>query len=56
MNTSKAVSVFPWSADLEASRDVVYRDRDAFAMVFGWLEQWRRQVGCEASRDACKRF
>lgn len=48
--------MFPWSADLEASRDVAYRERQAFAMVIGWFENWRRQTGCEPCRDACKRF
>uniref|UniRef100_UPI0018671C7F integron integrase n=1 Tax=Luteolibacter marinus TaxID=2776705 RepID=UPI0018671C7F len=49
-------AIFPWSADLEASRDVLYRDRQAFAMVIGWFEQWRRHSGTEPGREACKRF
>jgi integron integrase len=56
MNSNKSMVMFVWSADLEASRDVNPRQRDAFSMVLGWLENWRARVGCEAGRDVCIRF
>ena len=45
-----------WSADLEASRDVNERQRDAFGMILGWLENWRLKTGAEPGRESCIRF
>lgn len=38
MNSQKPAVVYAWGQDLEASRDVNERQRDAFGMVLGWLE------------------
>jgi hypothetical protein len=56
MNSEKAVIVYAWNADLEASRDVNENQRNAFGMVLGWLENWRTRVSCAARRDCCVRF
>ena len=32
------------------------RQRDAFGMVLGWLENWRMRSGTEAGRESCIRF
>ena len=56
MNSQKPVVVHAWSADLEASRDVNDRQRDAFGMVLGWLENWRLRTGAEPGRETCIRF
>ncbi|MEO5916233.1 MAG: integron integrase [Luteolibacter sp.] len=56
MNSEKPVVVYAWGADLEASRDLNPRQREAFAMVLGWLEHWRLRLGREAGRETCKEF
>ena len=56
MNFLKSMVVQAWSADLEASRDVNERPRDAFEMVLGWLENWRVRIGMEPGRESCIRF
>ena len=39
MITKKSASLYAWSKDLEASTDVLLRERPAFAMLLGWLEK-----------------
>ena len=56
MNSQKSMVAQAWSADLEASRDVNERQRDAFGMVLGWLENWRLRIGAEPGRESCIRF
>jgi integrase len=56
MNSTKPMIVYAWSADLEASRDVNERQRDAYAMVLGWLEHWRLRIGAQPGRESCVRF
>lgn len=55
-NSEKAVIVYAWNSDLEASRDVNQNQRNAIGMVLRWLENWRMRVGCEAERECCVRF
>jgi hypothetical protein len=56
MNARKPAVVYAWGQDLEASRDVNERQRDAFGMVLGWLENWRMRTGIEPGRESCIRF
>jgi hypothetical protein len=56
MNANQAPALYPWSGDLEASRDVGSRQRDGFAMLLGWLESFRSRQHLEAGRAACERF
>jgi integron integrase len=56
MNAQKPAVVYAWGQDLEASRDVNERQRDAFGMVLGWLENWRVRLGIEPGRASCIRF
>ena len=58
MNAQKPAVVYAWGQDLEASRDVNERQRDAYGMVLGWLENWRARTGTgpgERVRDAVDR-
>ena len=56
MDPQKSIIAQAWSADLGASRDVNERQRDAFGMVLGWLENWRMRIGAEPGRESCIRF
>jgi integron integrase len=58
MNSALAAGsgLYAWSKDLEASRDVNDRERAAFEMLLGWLEQFRVNLGLPAGREACARF
>ena len=56
VNSSSAQRLFVWSRDLEASRDVGVRDRDAFAMVLGWFETFRERHQLPPGREACLEF
>lgn len=56
MNSEKPVMVYAWSADLEASRDLNSRQKEACTMVLGWQEHWRARIGAGAGRETCKRF
>ena len=56
MNSKKPMVVKAWSADLAAARDGNERQRDAFGMVLGWLEEWRSRSGAEPGRECCIRF
>jgi integron integrase len=56
MNAMTSQGLFAWSADLEASRDVSFRERDGFAMLLGWLEKFRSREELEPSRSTCERF
>ena len=52
MNARKLAVVCAWGQDLEASRDVNERQRDAFGMVLGWLGNWRVRTGIEPGRES----
>jgi len=41
MNSQVSAGLYAWSQDLEASRDVLIRERPAYAMLLGWLERFR---------------
>jgi hypothetical protein len=56
MNSQATAGLYAWSKDLEASRDVLIRERPAYAMLLGWLERFRLNQGLPAGRDACERF
>ena len=56
MNTLQSPMLYPWSKDLEASRDVNDRQCQAFAMILGWLEKFRSQQRLSPDREACTRF
>lgn len=56
VNSQSAAGLYAWSRDLEASRDVLIRERPAYAMLLGWLERYRLNQGLPAGRDACTRF
>ena len=34
---------FDWRKDLEASRDLMRRDMDAYGYVLSWIEDWSRK-------------
>ncbi|MCB1065694.1 MAG: integron integrase [Verrucomicrobiae bacterium] len=54
MNTAQKDTVFPWSSDLNASRDLKPLEKSGFAFVLAWYENWRlsaeRPPGVEAAR------
>jgi len=56
MNTSQAPMLYPWSRDLERSRDVSDRESQAFSMLLGWLETFRSRQGLAPCRETCTRF
>lgn len=58
MNSTLAAGsgLYAWSKDLEASRDVNDREQAAYAMLLGWLERFRVNLGLPAGREACERF
>jgi hypothetical protein len=56
MITKNSPGLYPWSKDLEASSDVRLRERDSFAMLFGWLEKFVAMHGLIPGRMACERF
>ena len=43
---------FDWRKDLEASRDLMRRDIDAYGYVLGWIEDWRVQRDLPPGREA----
>ena len=53
---SVATGLYPWTCDLEASRDVAEKDQASFAMVLGWMERFRAHIQLPAGREACTRF
>ncbi len=56
MNPQSSAALYPWSKDLEASRDVGNRQRDGFALLLGWLETFRARHGLAVGREACECF
>ena len=56
MITKDSAGLYPWSKDLEASSDVLLREREGFAMLFGWLEKFIATYGLTPGREACTRF
>ncbi len=57
MNDSQPPAVsrkvqFDWRKDLEASRDLMRRDIDAYGYVLSWIEDWRVQRDLPPGRDA----
>jgi integron integrase len=56
MITKNSPGLYPWSKDLEASCDVRLRERESFAMLFGWLEKFVTGKGLSPGRPACERF
>lgn len=56
MNSQSSVVLYPWSKDLEASRDVGNRQRDGFALLLGWLETYRARLRLGVGRETCERF
>jgi integron integrase len=56
MVTKNLPGLYPWSKDLEASSDVLQRERTAFAMLLGWLEKFVYGKGLHPGREACQRF
>lgn len=56
MITKNSTGLYPWSKDLEASGDVLQRERDSFAMLLGWLEKFIAGQGLCPGRGACERF
>lgn len=55
MNTPQ-VNSFPWSNDLQASRDLNHREKGGFAFVLGWFEKWRRSENRPPSAEAARVF
>ena len=43
---------FDWRKDLEASRDLMRRDIDAYGYVLSWIEDWRVQRDLPPGREA----
>jgi hypothetical protein len=56
MVTKYSAGLYAWSKDLEASSDVRMRERDSFALLFGWLEKFVAMHGLGPGRLACERF
>ncbi len=42
---------FDWRKDLEASRDLMRRDMDAYGYVLSWIEDWRVQRDLPPGRE-----
>ena len=42
---------FDWRKDLEASRDLMRRDMDAYGYVLSWIENWRVQRDLPPGRE-----
>ena len=53
---SEQKNIFPWSSDLEFSRDVSRSDKSGFAMILGWYEKWRISQQLPASRETAATF
>lgn len=53
---SERKNIFPWSSDLEFSRDVSRSDKSGFAMILGWYEKWRISQQLAASRETAATF
>jgi hypothetical protein len=58
MNSQVSAGLYAWSQDLEASRDVLIRERPAYAMLLGWLERFRlsRRGNCASGRRLAGRI
>jgi len=53
---SELTNTYPWSKDLDASRDVTRSDKSGFAMVLGWYEKWRLSQRLPACRETAAAF
>ncbi|WP_423912668.1 integron integrase, partial [Flavobacterium sp.] len=56
MITKSSPGLYAWSKDLDASSDVLLREREGFAMLLGWLEKFVAGSGLASGRQACERF
>ena len=48
--------LYPWSKDLEGSRDVSLREKPGFAMLLGWMDKFVSANDMVPGREACARF
>ena len=56
MIAKESSGLYAWSKDLEASSDVILRERPSFAMLLGWLEKFTNSNGLSPERETCTRF
>lgn len=58
MNTviKDSYGLYAWSKDLEASSDVLLRERQGFTMLLGWLDKFSRDNNLRPGRGSCARF
>lgn len=55
MNTEQ-VNNYPWSQDLEVSRDLIRSEKSGFAIILGWYETWRLSQSLPACRETAAAF
>ena len=54
--TTKVSGLYPWSGDLEGSRDVSSHEKPHYGMLLGWMEKFVCSRGLQPGRAACERF
>ena len=45
-----------WRVDLESSRNLSQAERQGYAFLVSWYEEWRMQAGKGAGRESCVEF
>jgi len=54
--TKDSCGLYAWSKDLEASSDVLLRERQGFSMLLGWLDKFACGNNLRPGRESCERF